>query len=70
MAKVDKGLATALRKARARLGETQAQFAARMGVNQATISRWEVDGPRTGPSKAAARHILSSVEHIFGSPAR
>ena len=59
MVKIDsKGLAAALKKAREKLGETQEQFAARVGVDQATISRWEITGPTTGPGVIAAREIL------------
>ena len=61
-----KTLAIALRKARERLGETQAQFASRTGVNQATISRWERLGPRTGPSVITAQQILTRVDQFFG----
>jgi transcriptional regulator with XRE-family HTH domain len=59
-------LAIALRKARERLNETQAQFASRTGVNQATISRWERLGPRTGPSRITAQQILTRVEQFYG----
>lgn len=34
--------------ARVRLGESQAQFAKRFGVNQSTLHRWEAKGPPTG----------------------
>lgn len=36
--------ARAIRAVRQRLGESQAQFSARMGINQGTISRWENHG--------------------------
>jgi transcriptional regulator with XRE-family HTH domain len=62
-----KGLARALKIAREKLGETQEQFAARAGVDQATISRWEIKGPRTGPGVIAARQILAKVEGFLPS---
>ena len=56
-----KTIALALRKARQKLGESQARFATRIGVDQATISRWEEYGPTTTPSKIALRQILAGI---------
>jgi DNA-binding transcriptional regulator YiaG len=61
-----KSLAVALRKARERLGESQKQFAARIGINQATISRWEDEGPHRGPAVLALRLILANIDRFFG----
>lgn len=41
--------AATIRKARAKLGESQAKFAERFGVNQSTVNRWEDKGPPNRP---------------------
>lgn len=43
---------------RAYLGETQAEFAERLGVNQSTICRWEAGDKPLGP----AAIILNKLE--------
>lgn len=48
----------ALRAVREGLGEKQGPFAARFGVNQATISRWETEGP---PSSGMAAKLIERV---------
>ncbi len=64
MPKTDnKPLAIAIRKARERLNETQTEFASRIGVNQATISRWEEIGPR-GLSRNLVERILQDIDRI------
>lgn len=46
-----------------KLDETQAEFAARFYVDQATVSRWEKKGPpKTGPVVIALRQLLDEVE--------
>jgi transcriptional regulator with XRE-family HTH domain len=51
-----------LREARERLGETQAAFAARLGVDQSTIHRWETNGPPDrGPAKIAIESVLAGL---------
>lgn len=47
-----------LRAARERLKESQAAFAERFGVDQATVSRWEAGGP---PSRGAAGKMIERV---------
>lgn len=47
-----------VKDARERLGETQATFAERFGVNQATVHRWETDGP---PERGAAGKAIELV---------
>lgn len=42
----------------ARGTETQAQFAARFGVNQSTVHRWEKEGP---PLRGPVRIVLEQV---------
>ncbi len=65
MAKAEnKALAAALRKARERLAESQTQFAARMGVNQATISRWEETGPRTGLGRMRVEQVIADIDRV------
>ncbi len=60
----NKALAAALRKARERLAESQAQFAARMGVNQATISRWEETGPLTGLGRMRVEQVIADIDRV------
>ncbi len=45
---IDVPTAEALREARDRLGMTQTQLADRLGVTQATVSRWEDGSPIQG----------------------
>jgi transcriptional regulator with XRE-family HTH domain len=59
-----KDLAAALRKTREKLSESQAEFAKRFGVNQATISRWEESGPSGGPAKIAVEQILHDIDRF------
>ena len=51
------GMVTAelIRSARERLGESQAAFGERFGVNQSTVDRWETNGP---PSRGTARRVI------------
>lgn len=70
MRKIDKErLAAALKKARERMNQTQSEFAKHLGVNQATISRWEDRGPSNGPARLAVQRIIDSVENVFGPAA-
>ena len=62
MAKYDPmKMAAALKKARERMRQTQTEFAQHLGVNQATISRWEERGPSNGPARLAVQKILDAV---------
>lgn len=45
-------------KMRSDLGESQAEFGARFGVDQSTIHRWETNGL---PPKGAARMAIEMV---------
>jgi DNA-binding transcriptional regulator YiaG len=47
-----------IRVARARIDETQEQFAARFGVHRSTLAGWEKDGP---PDEGAARALINRV---------
>jgi len=50
----------ALRKA---FGESQAAFAQRFGVDQATIHRWEANGvPKRGPARIVAQRLFESLQ--------
>lgn len=54
-----------LRAARERLGESQAAFADRFGVNQSTIHRWETEGP---PASGTARRLIERVVSDLSGP--
>jgi transcriptional regulator with XRE-family HTH domain len=49
---------TALRLAIARLGYTQAQFAARLGVDRSTVVRWLEGRPMPHMAELAIRYLL------------
>jgi DNA-binding transcriptional regulator YiaG len=50
-----------LREAREGLGESQAEFAARLGVNQTTVSRWETGGVPKGTAAFAVERLLEDL---------
>ncbi len=50
--------AETIKAARLRLGETQTEFAERFGCNQATIHRWETNGP---PANGMASVLLKRI---------
>ncbi|WP_316172452.1 helix-turn-helix domain-containing protein [Bradyrhizobium sp. SZCCHNRI2049] len=47
--------ASLIREARERIGESQAAFAERFGVDQSTVHRWETNGP---PARGPARRLI------------
>lgn len=53
-----------LRATRARLGESQTTFAGRFGADQATISRWETEGP---PERGVAAKLIERVLDDLGA---
>jgi DNA-binding transcriptional regulator YiaG len=55
--------AAAIRATREQLGENQAKFAKRFGVNQCTISRWETEGL---PTKGVAKLIERAIRELRG----
>lgn len=57
----------ALKKIRGDLGESQTTFAERFGVDQATVSRWETEGP---PDRGMAAKLISRVLEDLASEAR
>ena len=52
-----------IKAARAFLNETQAQFAERFGVDQATVSRWETFGiADRGTTRVAIESVLRDLQ--------
>jgi DNA-binding transcriptional regulator YiaG len=55
----------AIRKARNALNETQAEFAARIGIDQATVSRWETGRlPKKGVAQALLRRVMEDINRF------
>ncbi|WP_035679518.1 helix-turn-helix domain-containing protein [Bradyrhizobium liaoningense] len=52
-----------IREAREKVGESQAAFGQRFGVDQSTIHRWETDGP---PSRGSARKAIERELSLIG----
>ncbi len=51
-----------IKTARERLGESQAEFAKRFGVDQSAVSRWEVFGiPSRGTTQAIVERVLAEI---------
>lgn len=51
-----------LKAVRARIGESQVEFAKRFGVDQSALSRWETRGvPSRGPAKAVVERVLAEI---------
>lgn len=51
-----------VRRAREELGESQAAFASRLGVDQSVVSRWEKKGvPQRGTALIAVQKILAEI---------
>jgi DNA-binding transcriptional regulator YiaG len=60
--------AARIKAARIRLKESQTAFAARFGVDQATIHRWETEGlPRRGPARKAVESVLKELQPFEAS---
>lgn len=54
-----------IRKVRERLNETQGQFATRLGVDQATVSRWECGAlPKTGAMQMLLQKVLHEIDRV------
>jgi len=52
-----------VKRARERLGESQAEFAKRFEVNQSAVSRWEtVRISSKGPTLALIKRVLAELE--------
>lgn len=56
-----------LKKVRSDLGESQTTFAERFGVDQATVSRWETEGP---PDRGMAAKLIERVLGDLSAEAR
>jgi hypothetical protein len=51
-----------IRKARELVGESQAAFGARFGVDQSTAHRWETEGPPSrGPGRMALQREVEAI---------
>jgi DNA-binding transcriptional regulator YiaG len=51
-----------IKAVRERLGETQAAFGRRFGVDQSTVHRWETEGvSRRGATRVAVEHVLRNL---------
>lgn len=51
-----------LKSLREKLGDSQWDFARRLGINQATISRWEAGRiPKNGPARFAIQMLVASL---------
>jgi DNA-binding transcriptional regulator YiaG len=60
-----------IRTVRNLLGETQAAFARRFGVDQATIHRWETKGlPERGAARVAVKNVLATLRSLKRTVAR
>lgn len=47
------------------LGESQAEFGGRFGVDQSTIHRWETRGvPRRGAARVAIERLVGEVREV------
>jgi DNA-binding transcriptional regulator YiaG len=58
-----------IREAREKVGESQASFGERFGVDQSTVHRWETQGPpRHGPARKALERELSLIETAGQTP--
>jgi len=58
-----------IRDAREKVGESQAAFGARFGVDQSTVHRWETQGPPTrGPARKALERELSVIRNAGIAP--
>lgn len=54
---------TNIKATRDRVGESQADFARRLGVDQATLSRWETVGiPDRGSAKLLVEKVLKELD--------
>lgn len=58
--------AAEIKEMREALGESQAVFGARFGVDQSTVDRWENKPPKRGPALLALQRLrdeLNSAKH-------
>lgn len=64
--KKDNAVAEMIRKLRAKLGLTQEQFAAKVGVTWSTVNRWE--NGRGHPSPLAMQRLEELIEGFSNMP--
>jgi DNA-binding transcriptional regulator YiaG len=63
--------AEAIREARERLNETQEMFADRIGIDQATVSRWESGRlPKKGVAQALLRRVMDDIARVYPATVR
>ena len=61
--------AGSIKRVRDRLAETQAQFAERIGIDQATLSRWEGGKvPTRGPTFLWLQRVLDDIGRVHPAP--
>jgi DNA-binding transcriptional regulator YiaG len=55
-----------IKKTRMELGESQAVFGERFGVDQATIHRWEtISPPKRGPARKAVEDLVEGQTSLI-----
>jgi DNA-binding transcriptional regulator YiaG len=59
-----------VKSARTGLGESQAAFGERFGVNQSTVHRWETEGPPEGGAAGKAIERVLSELGVLAESAR
>lgn len=61
--------AESIKRVRDRLAETQEQFAERLGIDQATLSRWEAGRvPTRGPTFLWLQRVLADIRAVHPTP--
>ena len=56
-----------LRAVREKIGDSQADFGARLGVNQSTVHRWETRGlPKHGTARNAVEKVVAELKPEVG----
>ena len=54
-----------LKSLRERVGESQAEFGLRFGVDQSTIHRWETRGaPKRGPARIVIDRLIAEIGQV------
>lgn len=57
--------AAEIKEARKAVGESQAEFCARLGIDQSTLSRWEEKGPPDhGPTQIAIAGVIAQILQV------
>lgn len=59
-------MADQIRQAREQLGESQAEFGRRFGVDQSTVHRWETDGlPNRGTARMFVERFILDFPDLY-----